>query len=85
MNVIFGAVLVIGTALLLFLSPNKALSAFLSGGEKALYRLKFQGWAQLGRVDAVIFNRITGAHDMRMFQPRYRMQKSQLDIHRHAR
>ena len=36
MNVIFGAVLVIGTALLLFLSPDKALSAFLSGGEKAL-------------------------------------------------
>lgn len=36
MNVIFGAVLVISTALLLFYNPEGTLAAFLSGGEKAL-------------------------------------------------
>ena len=36
MNVIFGAVLIISTALLVFYIPEGVLSAFLSGGEKAL-------------------------------------------------
>ena len=36
MNIIFGLVAVISTALLLFINPNGVLSSFISGGEKAL-------------------------------------------------
>lgn len=36
MNIIFGLVLTLSTLILLFTSPNDVLSAFLSGGEKAL-------------------------------------------------
>ena len=36
MNIIFGLVVVISTAILLFINPNAVLSSFLSGGEKAL-------------------------------------------------
>ena len=36
MNVIFGAVLCVSTALLIINDPEKVLAAFLSGGEKAL-------------------------------------------------
>ncbi len=36
MNVIFGVILTLSLILLLFTSPNLALTAFLSGGEKAL-------------------------------------------------
>lgn len=35
MNVIFGAILIISTALLTFTSPQTVLTSFLSGGEKA--------------------------------------------------
>jgi len=36
MNVIFGVVLILSTAILIFTNPNATLSAMLSGGEKAL-------------------------------------------------
>ena len=36
MNIIFGVILILSTFLLLFISPDLALSAMLSGGEKAL-------------------------------------------------
>ena len=36
MNIIFGVILILSTLLLLFISPDLALSAMLSGGEKAL-------------------------------------------------
>ena len=36
MNVIFGAVLCVSTALLIINDPEKVLAAFLSGGAKAL-------------------------------------------------
>ncbi len=36
MNVIFGVIVTISLILLLFTSPNLAMTAFLSGGEKAL-------------------------------------------------
>ena len=36
MNVIFGAVLILSTVLLIFRNPDTVLSAMLSGGEKAL-------------------------------------------------
>lgn len=42
MNVIFGALVVLSSAILLFSAPDAVLSAFLSGGEKALsLTLKF--------------------------------------------
>ncbi|MBQ3115572.1 MAG: spore maturation protein [Clostridia bacterium] len=37
MNAIFGIILTISLGLICFLSPDKALSAMLAGGEKALY------------------------------------------------
>lgn len=36
MNAIFGTVLIVSTLILLFTSPESVMSAFLSGGEKAL-------------------------------------------------
>ena len=36
MNIIFGVVLVLSTAILIFTNPDGVLSAMLSGGEKAL-------------------------------------------------
>ena len=36
MNVIFGIILIVSMTMLLFLSPESVLSAFIAGGEKAL-------------------------------------------------
>ncbi|MBQ3220112.1 MAG: hypothetical protein IJB32_05960 [Clostridia bacterium] len=36
MNIIFGLVIILSTALLIFINPNAVLSSFLAGGEKAL-------------------------------------------------